>query len=290
MSGIPIPSLVPGSPEWTRHITASKVPAILGLSPFDSPFSMWHKMKGSVPPEGDSDVKRRGVYLEPAIVAWIHDQHPDFQIEHGGCFRHRDLDWLTASPDRLLYRAGVQVGILECKSTTQDEEWGQPGTDEVPPGVKAQCLTQLAVIGAQRCVVGYLGSFLTFAEYVVEFDEAEWAYILGRLVVFKDSLDRDERPSIDGHSATYQAVRQLHPDIEDVPVEIPADLAIEYKGALRYFKAAESLKNRACSDLLDAMGSAKKATYLGDVIATRQSRGAGAPFLKAARGLLKETA
>jgi hypothetical protein len=31
-------SLVPGSAEWLREMTASKVAAVLGLSPWESPF------------------------------------------------------------------------------------------------------------------------------------------------------------------------------------------------------------------------------------------------------------
>ena len=41
-------SLVPGSPEWQRTITASRVGAIMGASAYDSPTSIWHQLAGLV--------------------------------------------------------------------------------------------------------------------------------------------------------------------------------------------------------------------------------------------------
>lgn len=40
----------PGTPEWRRIVSASKVPAILGLSRWQSPLSMWLKMRGDIEP------------------------------------------------------------------------------------------------------------------------------------------------------------------------------------------------------------------------------------------------
>ncbi|MER2224040.1 MAG: hypothetical protein ABS976_20875, partial [Rhodococcus sp. (in: high G+C Gram-positive bacteria)] len=41
----------PGSPEWLKLITASKIPSILGISRFKSQFSLWHEMAGNLPSE-----------------------------------------------------------------------------------------------------------------------------------------------------------------------------------------------------------------------------------------------
>ena len=49
------PDYTPGSPAWTRRITATKVAAILGVSPWDSPRSMWAKMRGEMPEGMDAE-------------------------------------------------------------------------------------------------------------------------------------------------------------------------------------------------------------------------------------------
>jgi hypothetical protein len=58
----------PGSPEWLRAITPSKVAAILGVSRWESPYSLWHRMKGTVPPEGPKDIFQIGHDYEPAAA------------------------------------------------------------------------------------------------------------------------------------------------------------------------------------------------------------------------------
>ena len=69
---------LPGTPEWVRLVTASKVAAIVGASPWESPRSLWHKMRGDLtdntPP---TDAMQRGHLLEPAVITWWQHRHPD---------------------------------------------------------------------------------------------------------------------------------------------------------------------------------------------------------------------
>ena len=46
-----VEGMEPGSASWLRQVTASKVAAILGVSPWHSPLSMWRLMKGLDEPE-----------------------------------------------------------------------------------------------------------------------------------------------------------------------------------------------------------------------------------------------
>jgi hypothetical protein len=66
--------LVPGSPEWCAEMTASKVAAVLGLSPWDSPYSLWYQMAGQVDRGIETVNQTRGHYLEPAVAAWVADR------------------------------------------------------------------------------------------------------------------------------------------------------------------------------------------------------------------------
>jgi peptidoglycan/xylan/chitin deacetylase (PgdA/CDA1 family) len=101
-------------------------------------------------------------------------------------------------------------------------------------------------------------------------------------VEFLGTVERGERPSIDEHDQTYQVIRDLHPDIEDVSVEVPAGIALPYLAANANYKDAEAEKR--CADnrvLADFMGSARRATWAGEQIAMRISKGGGVPFLQA---------
>ena len=51
----------PGSAEWSRRMTASKVAGVLGLSKWASPYSTWLRMKGLLPSDDgrNADAKAR---------------------------------------------------------------------------------------------------------------------------------------------------------------------------------------------------------------------------------------
>lgn len=280
--------LTPGSDEWLRTISASKIAAIAGVSPFDSPFSLYWKMAGTLV-EPQTDAMQRGHYLEPAIAQWFGDQHDELVVLDSGTWTHAALPWATASPDRTLaHRTDLthNGALLEIKSTTQDHEWGEPGSDEVPPYVKVQCLWQLEVTGLDVCHVAVLGSFLEFAEYVVPYDAREAGRLVDMAADFLGKLERREHPPIDGHDATYQAERALHPLIDrETDVELPDDLVRRYVASRDLSELAKQESNEVAALILDEMADARRARWNGQTICTRQARGEGLPYLVAGKSL-----
>lgn len=278
------PLLVPGSEAWLRTISASKIAAIAGVSPWDSPFSLYWKMNGTIV-EPQTDQMRRGHYLEPAIAQWFADQHPEFDLELTGTWTHALYPWATASPDRhvLTPIIGGHNALLEIKSTTQDHEW----VDGPPPYVAAQCQWQMEVTGLDVCHVAVLGSFLEFSEHVIEYDRVEAGRLVEMAADFLGKLERQEHPPIDdGSEATWETVRRLHPDIhDDEECELGEDLAREYCTARRNLAEAEADEREAKSRVVEAMGDAKRAMYCGQKVAYRESRNGGVPYLKAAKPL-----
>ncbi len=283
------PLLVPGSPEWLGTISASKIAAIAGVSPWDSPFSLYWKMNGTIV-EPQTDAMRRGHYLEPAIARWFADQHPEWYVEGSGTWVHGAYPWATASPDRVLidYREGddfpdpTPSALLEIKSTTADHEW----TDGPPPYVAAQVQWQLEVTGLDVCHVAVLGSFLEFSEHVIEYDEREAARLVEMAADFLGKLERQEHPPIDGADATYQTERALHPLIDrETDVELSDDLVRRYCLSRELSDLAKREANEVGSLILEEMSDARRARWNGQTICTRQARGDGLPYLVAGKGL-----
>jgi len=286
-----VPTLKPGDPEWARRMSASKVSAVLGLSPWESPFSLWHRMAGNIPWEDDEQAQlKRGHYLEPGIRQWFRDQHAALQIDRTGTWVHLERDWQIASPDglalkRSLKDPGKPVAVVECKTANNDWEWGEPGTDQVPPYYRAQAMWQMDTLGLPRCHVAVLTSFMEFREYVVDYDPAEAEFIRTAARDFLDSLAGGKAPNLDDHGATYKAVRQLHPGIEDVDVELDPALVLPFVDALRAEKAAKERKAELVTAIAARMGDARRATYIKTTIATRAAKAGGTPYLVTARGL-----
>jgi putative phage-type endonuclease len=287
LTGIPISPLVPGSKAWYAKMSASKVAAVLGLSPYDSRFSLFFRMNGTVEPEPQTDEQSRGHYLEPAVCRWFADQHPDFDIEPGGCWQHRDASWYTASPDRLVAVKGSKdyVAGFDAKTCSDDDGYGKPGTDEVPAHVRAQAMSQMDVVGTRRTYVAVLSAYLEFREYVIDYDETEAAFIRAECAQFMDDLANGVRPNLDEHTETYQTIRKLNPGIEDVDVEIPGDVAVAYVGAKADLTKAEAAMQYQTSVVADLLGEGRRARFLDHTIATRQSRNNGTPYLVIGRRL-----
>lgn len=263
-----------GGPEWSRIVTASKMAAIIGVSPWESPYSCWMQMKGLASRE-QNNAMRRGNYLEPAILAWWRDQHPEFPLAEQHEQKWYALDnWAGATVD-LSYHVGdgmdYEHGIVEAKSAARMDEWGDPGTDQIPAYYLTQVYFQLAVSGAERCYIPVIGPFLEFSEYVVERDDEIQADLLERARVFYNSLAGDEPPPLDASVATYDVVRKLHPDIDKgAAVELDFDDACLYLNYSRDVKEATEADREQKSRLLTLMGRAQYATYEGVTIARRQ--------------------
>lgn len=279
------PASVPGSREWWAVVTASKVAAMLGVSPYDSPRSLWHKMRGDVDTEPDAvsdvnDIRTRGHLLEPAVLAWWRQSHPDATSyrEHP-TVKLDALPWAAAGPDAEATLADGSRVFVEAKTAANADEWGTPGTDEIPVYYVAQALWQMALAPDVSTVfVPVILPRLEFAEYVVKRDDAAIADVLARVEAFRDSLtDPDAAPELDDSVATFQILKALHPDIDaGQQVTLAADVADAYRNADADAKAAESALQLAKNRVLDAMGRANYAHHPdGSRVARRQPNRTG---------------
>ena len=274
----------PGSHEWLQYMTASKIAAVVGHSPYDSRFSLWHIMNGTVPPKPGNDETKRGTILEPAIAAWWAEQHPEARLFKSAMYQHPQFPWAAASPDRIIrYGNGTdRPEVLECKSAANPWEWGEEGTDEIPPYYYDQAQWQAGVLGLDTVRVAALMSGLQFKEYVVHFDSAYFARLLGEGREFMKSLWAGEKPTIDGlegHAETYRAIRYLHPDIDLEEVEVPFRLALAAQDAVLDKESLERRTELLKIQFTDLMGTAKYAVHEGHKIAGRQARGDGDPYV-----------
>ena len=183
----------------------------------------------------------------------------------------------------LVRREGAR--LVEVKSASNGDEWGPSGSDEIPAGYRAQIMWQLFVTGATYCHVAVLLPFLEFREYVITYDDAEANFIVTAADAFMASLATDTPPPLDGAESTYQTVRQLHPEIDDVEVEVPLATADSFLWLKANLNLAEGMERESRAEMLARMGSAKRAVCNGVTIATRAAKSGGTPYLSYPRTL-----
>jgi putative phage-type endonuclease len=272
----------PGSDDWhaarANGIGGSEIAAVLGLSPHESRFSLWHRKKALIGPVEESEEMYWGKVHEPGICARFAAEHPDFAVTPAPTYCHPDRPWQIANPDR---HAGPD--LFEAKTARDAEGWGEQGTDQIPVHYRAQCIHYMDVTGARRCWVAVLIAGSEYREYVVDYDEAEAQILREAGARFMDDLARDVRPDIDGHSATYQAIREIPDGLDPVDVEISTLLRDRFYAAQDAAWAAEDELTACKGELLDAIGTGQRAVCERERIATRTVRNGSTYSLMPAR-------
>ena len=283
----------PGSDEWLRRVTASKVPAILGVSRFKSQYTLWHEMAGLVDVERmDEDRATWGHVAEKSLAEWWAYKHPGWKLnpKRRGTFEVAYTDAGLPFPNLVtLDRRGFNPAaaradrfrIIECKTAATLADWGRPGEDDsIPTDYYVQTMFQMGVSGIHTTDVVVLGSATRPEIHRVEFNDAEYAAIIERCVDWQASLEMGTPPPLDESLSTYETVRGRHPDIDpDGEVQISAEDAVELLDAIHAESEAEIAARAAKIHAAELMGSAK---YLkcGDVkIADRRTKNGGKPFV-----------
>lgn len=256
-----------------QGIGASEIAAILGISPHDSPFSLWYrKLHGWE--IADTPEMEAGRRAEPMIADWFADQHPERKVVECGLFASDERPWQIATPDRWHFKTtpnGFGLGdirVLECKLAYDWDGWGEPGTDEIPVHFEAQVQWQMDVMG---CDIGHVAAFshMHFREYVVRRSERTLRMMRERGERFWQSLQDGEPPELDDHPATLSIIRQMNPDIVDRKQEVPEKIVANWLRAKRMLRKAERLASKYSAQMRAHMGDAQHAVCRGNVVASR---------------------
>ncbi|MEV6696285.1 lambda-exonuclease family protein [Streptomyces sp. NPDC051453] len=282
-SGILLGRFTPGTAAWDEAragltITATEIAAVVGLSPWQSRFSLWHKKSGlPTPPFEMNPAVEWGNRLEDAVATKFADDHPDLIPCPTGTWRHRDRAWQVATPDRLLHPAPLNVltpteptAIFEAKTSPFGDDWGPAGSDEFPVHYRCQILWQQDTTGltAPAHLAVLIGGW-DYREYVVEYDATEATLLRsaaeGFLVEVRDGI----RPPIDGADATYQTIRVQPDGLDDVDVEVPLEDAARYEIAQQQMATVKTELTAAKGVLLDHIGTGKRAVVGNRRIAYR---------------------
>ncbi|MGW4603676.1 YqaJ viral recombinase family nuclease [Streptomyces sp. NPDC004532] len=284
--GVLIGHLTPGSAAWEEaraglSITATEIAAVMGLSPWMSPFSLWHKKSGlPTPPFEMTPAIEWGNRLEAAVADKWQDEHPGLLAAPAGTWRNRERQWQRATPDRLVYPQpagefevpGNALGLLEVKTSPFGDDWGPAGTDEIPIYYRCQVQWQLDTLGLDVCHVAVLISGHDYREYTVAYDEADAHLLRTSAAEFLRTVEAGERPPIDGADATYQTIRVQPDGLEDRDVEVPAADAARYEAAQQQMAAAKTELTAAKGVLLDHIGNGRRAVVDDRRIAYRTVR------------------
>lgn len=248
--------------ERRYAIGASDVPAILGVSPYQSEWDVWADKTGRLSEWKGNEATRLGQHFEKSVL--------DVAQEKLGELRRN----IRIVHDSLPVAATLDaqcVGSLrpvEAKTTGLAGpvygDWGDEGTDEVPQNYLVQVHAQLLCTQSD---LAYLFALIP-GRGVVQYEIARSDKLCDQLGTFLSAwwqkhVIEDVEPSRD--KATLEVVKRLkRSEGKEVAVSESIERSLDkLEKAKRVIKRATEIKERYESQMLAAMGDAEVATLPG---------------------------
>lgn len=225
--------------ERRKGLGGSDAAAILGLSRWGTPLSVWLEKKGEIESGDQSESMYWGTVVEPAIRTRYMEQTGRKVWKPDGVIRHPVESWMLGSPDGIVIgeRRGVEIKMVDRFAA---DEWGEPFTDQAPAYYLVQCCHYMAITGFPVWDIAVLVGGNDFRIYTVRRDLAFEKTMIDRLREFwNEFVEGDVPPPMDGSSAASEWIERRFPrEITEKPETADA-VAIVW--ALRLDRAREAL-------------------------------------------------
>lgn len=196
--------------ELRRHsIGGSDAAAIIGLSKWASPYTVWADKTGRLPDKPDTEAMRQGRDLEEYVAQRFSEATGKRVKRCNAILYNPAYPHSHADVDRMI--VGENAG-LECKTTSTLDVKQFRGV-EFPEKYYAQCVHYMAITGADRWYLAVLVLGKEFHVYTLERDEAEIRALMDAETAFWEQyVETDSPPAADGAESTTDAIRTIYAD------------------------------------------------------------------------------
>jgi putative phage-type endonuclease len=258
----PLDELQAFNERRSAGIGSTDAAAILGVSPWSSPFRVWEEKLGTAELREPTLPMWLGLKLESVVaelyVAQLASRGELVKIRADRQQRwHRTHKWMYTHLD---YRVVRQPKLIECKTSFSTEGWGEPGSADIPVHYYTQVQHEMAVTGYDVCDVPVLFGHRSFEIYsvprddpfinqLIEAEEAFWtSYVVTRIP-----------PPVDGSEGARRFLGRRHPHGNGV--WLPAtpeqgELVDRYRLALSNQEQVTEEVNRLKNRLIEIVGDA----------------------------------
>jgi putative phage-type endonuclease len=257
-----------GSPEWheerRKGIGGSDAAAILGLSKWNTPMTLWMEKTGVATEQERTQEQARGNFLEGGILEW-YQWRTEQKVERiNGIIRSEENPIMQFSPD------GIADGriVVQVKTALIDDEWGEEGTDQIPPEYLIQVQHEMAVVNFNVAHVPVLFPHFDFGLYIVHADaelqqmiraaEQEW---------WENHVLKNVTPEPTTHSDVVRKYGQAKVGPIEATPEI-AEMAKQLADIKAQLKLTEQEKEEVEAQIKNFMGPHDTLMYRGERLAT----------------------
>lgn len=288
--------------ERLTGLGGSDMAAILGLSKYRTPVSVWLEKTGREAPQDSNMAMRFGTFAEQFVAEEYTASTGRAVQRFNPMLRHAEYQMVIGHVDRLVIPEGAKRAahqreirtdrLLECKTASafaaSGGEWGPAGTDEVPAGYLVQCATYMALTGCQYADLAALFGNAELRVYALRRDMDLEQEILRRAAEWwKKHIEADVAPEPQSEAD----VRLLYPRDSGMEIEATDEIAAVHEILINVradINALEEKEQQARDDITAYMGEASALRYAGNLLATyKAARDGSKTDWKAVAELLK---
>lgn len=254
--------------DWLKRrrqgLGGSDVPAILGLSSFSSPWSIWANKVGLLSDSESTQRQRIGQRMELVLAEEFHDATGLYVVGEQMELTHPEHSWRRCTLDGLVAES-PNSSIDEAVGLTEFKTDGRFGWPEGPPAnVRCQTLWGLHVSGLLRAWIVVMFAGFRVEIHTVDMDEealADVAFMVERAAEFWQLVVTGEPPEVDGSEATFDALAAVYPHEQPGKTAELDHVAIcnynEWRQRTEEALAAKKSVDDARAHLIAALGDAE---------------------------------
>jgi putative phage-type endonuclease len=149
------------------YITGSDAAIICGISPWGNIIELWQqKLRLAEQKDiGHLPAVKAGIYLEPVVEQWFCDETGKLTEVDTQFHIHKTIPFMAGNIDR---RITDENAILECKTTSRNDNWGVIGDNTIPDYYLCQVAHYAAVCDVEVVYVAVLIRGSDFRWYTYE--------------------------------------------------------------------------------------------------------------------------
>ncbi len=260
----------------------SDAAAACGLSPWKSVYGLWLEKTGEIEAgeEEEKFLKWGRLIEEPVMLAAREETGLSIGPHKFMCF-NAAYPWAFYDPDGIV----GDDGIFEAKTASgKSDEWGQPGTDEIPMPYLLQVQHGMAVMDRAYAILA-VSRFGRWPDiYRVERHDGLIAGLMRKEAAFWDRVERLQEPPLDWeHPNATAEIQAAYPGTDGTTIDLPEEALRWHANVMEAnaeIAAAKAVKERFLAKIRKAMGSAAIGMLPDETAYTRKQNANGTTILR----------
>lgn len=255
-----------------KDVTASIAGALLNCHSYTTAYQLWAEKSGLIEPDREeNEAMRRGRLLEPAAIAMLREERPDWWVEYRNdraYYRCPDLR-IGATPDAFAFRPdGVGPGIVQIKVISEEafrNGWQDPDNRDVaiPLWIAVQAIVEAKMTHCTWAAVAVMvvGRGIKMHVLDIPLHENVWTALKSAVADFWRIVESGEHPPIEWERDST-AVNAVHRISTAKTIDLTADFDIDVitgrlEDTREERRAAQRIEEVLRAQVLHALGDSE---------------------------------